>query len=56
MILLLIPILFRQTLQDVVFVAEMTRHGARAPLRVVVPGTKWVEENGLGELTPVGQR
>ena len=41
---------------DVVFIAQMTRHGSRAPLSSVVPDQKWIIEAGLGELTIVGER
>lgn len=43
---------------DVVFVTELTRHGARAPLSDITEYIKrdWIQNYGKGELTGVGMR
>lgn len=40
---------------NVIFIVELARHGARAPIHHVYD-VDWVKEAGVGELTPVGQR
>lgn len=63
----IIPLLFILTLtqsilnkalldtSDVIMIVQMTRHGARTP-ESRVGQHKWIDELGIGELTPVGQR
>lgn len=43
---------------DTVFVLELTRHGARAPIGDVIKYIKrdWIKNFGAGELTDVGMR
>lgn len=57
--LILLSILYSSCLQqensDVVMIAQMTRHGSRAPLTPIFNET-WIEEVGFGELTPTGMR
>ena len=40
---------------SVLMIVEMTRHGARAPIKGFL-NVPWVKKQSLGELTPVGQR
>ena len=40
---------------NIVFLVEMARHGARAPLNKFYP-TAWTNQTETGELTPVGER
>lgn len=45
----------KRSTDNVVFMVEMARHGARAPIHQVYE-VDWVKYAGVGELTPVGQR
>ena len=40
---------------NVVFLVELARHGAKSPKRVIHK-SKWTQQTEAGELTPVGQR
>lgn len=45
----------KKSTDNVVFIVELARHGARAPIHQVYE-VDWVKYAGIGELTPVGQR